>query len=378
MNRTTMNQATMTRATTNRATSFGRAILPGLFFAMASAACGSAHETSDAVGLGAESALPRRRSSIVIDGCGIDVWQEATLANPSTKKVVNGGDLIFLCLVPQADGSVGPRDDSARARIKSMAGWLHDQGYRVHLALSFTDETGEVYDGQQTATFLTRAEWRARLLQTLPDHLEGIDGIELDFLNLPNNARRDVTELVSAIDLVVRPARKLGVFVPPSVTTPSDLPGGDAISRTDLAPHVDRMRIMTLDYADDYQSPGPTIDPGWAVEALRWASYSFETLDIAYPLYGNDFGPRGLRAVTYADAIATGARVQRGPTGAPFVSWRGFDGESHQTWFDDAESTGLALGAWAPPTLDPDVGVLFYGLGAEDPTLWDRLAARMP
>ena len=101
-------------------------------------------------------------------------------------------------------------------------------------------------------------------------------------------------------------------------------------------------------------------------------------MDIAYPLYGSDFGPRGVRSVTYADAIATRAPIARGPTGAPFVTWIGFNGESHQTWFDDAESTGFALGAWAPPALGEDIGVLFYGLGAEDPTLWDRLAARMP
>jgi hypothetical protein len=342
------------------------------------ACAGESHDTKDAVGLGADVALPLRRSSIVIDGCGLDAWQRSTLANPSTKKVVNGGDLIFLCLVPRADGTVGPRDDSANNRIKAMATDLHGEGYRVHLAVSFTDETGEVYDGQQTAGFIAKPEWRAQFLKTLPDHFEGIDGIELDLLNLPNLAQRSVTELVGAIDLVVRPARTLGIFVPPSVSAPSDLPGGDAISRLDVAPHVDRLRIMTLDYSDDYQTPGPTIDPGWAVDAIRLASTAARPMDIAYPLYGNDFGPRGLRPVTYADAIAARGKIARGPTGAPFVAWTGFNGESHQTWFDDAESTGLALGAWAPPTVSEDVGVLFYGLGAEDPTLWDRLAARMP
>lgn len=356
-------------------------VIPSVVFAVSFAlvACADeSHESKDAVGLGAESALPRRRSSIVIDGCGVDPWQRSTLANPATKKVVNGGDLIFLCLVPRADGTIGPRDDSANARIKALAQDLHAEGYRVHLAVSFTDETGEVYDGAQTAASLTKPEWRARFLQTLPDHLDGIDGIELDLLNAPNSAQRDITELVSAIDLVVRPTHKLGIFMPPILQS-GDLPGvGDAISRLDVAPHVDRMRIMTLDYSDDYQSPGPTIDPGWAVEALRSATITNRPLDIAYPLYGNDFGPRGLRLVTYAEAVASGGKIVRGPTGAPYVSWYGFNGEAHQTWFDDAESTGAALGAWAPPTLAEDVGVLFYGFGAEDPNLWDRLASRMP
>jgi len=57
-----------------------------LGFAGVLAACAeSSGETKDAVGLGAESSLPLRRSSIVIDGCGLDSWQRSTLANPSTK-----------------------------------------------------------------------------------------------------------------------------------------------------------------------------------------------------------------------------------------------------------------------------------------------------
>lgn len=55
-----------------------------------------------------------------------------------------------------------------------------------------------------------------------------------------------------------------------------------------------------------------------------------------------------------------------------------FGGEQHQLWFDDAESTGRALGAWSYDVLPSDVGVLFYGLGAEDPALFNRLSERMP
>ena len=355
-----------------------RFALPTCIFAgtFALVACsGDSGETKDTIGLAANASLPLRRSSIVIDGCGLDPWQRATLANPSTKKVVNGGDLIFQCLVPRQDGTVGPRDDSARDRLRRLAEDMHAEGYRIHLALSFTDETGEVYDGDQTADFLAKPDWRAQLLKTLPDDLDGIDGVELDFLNLPNRAQPDVTTLVAALDAALRPQRKLGVFVPPSISSPSDLPGGDSISRSDIAPHVDRMRIMTLDYSD--VNPGPTMDSGWAVDALRWANFSFNTLDISFPLYGNDFGPRGTRAVSYAEAVATHGQILRAPSGAPYVFWTGFNGEEHQTWFDDAESTGLTLGAWAPPTLAPDVGVLFYGFGAEDPALWDALAARM-
>ena len=70
--------------------------------------------------------------------------------------------------------------------------------------------------------------------------------------------------------------------------------------------------------------------------------------------------------------------MQRGPTGTAFVPYRLFGNESHQLWFDDAESTGRVLGAWTPEVLPLDVGVLFYGLGAEDPAMFERIGARLP
>jgi hypothetical protein len=140
------------------------------------------------------------------------------------------------------------------------------------------------------------------------------------------------------------------------------------------------MRIMTLDFSE--RDPGPTIDSGWAVDAVRLAKNDFPNVDISFPLYGQDFGPRGRRATTYLEAIAissiAGVPIERGPTGAPFIRYLLFNNEQHQLWFDDAESTGRVLGAWTPEVLPLDVGVLFYGLGAEDPAMFERIGPRMP
>ncbi|MBX3209102.1 MAG: hypothetical protein KF764_28980 [Labilithrix sp.] len=332
------------------------------------------------VGLGADTALPSRTASVVVDGCVLDTWTRATLASAGAKRVLRGGEVILLCLVPREDGTVGPRDPSARSALAGLTEDLKRDGYRVHFGVAFTDESGQRYDGAQTRAFLQSPAWRQRLKETLPLVIEAADGVELDLQSLPNDARPFVTALVAELAAVVRPARRLNVFVPPSVTEPSDLPGGEAFSRKELAPHVDRMRIMTLDYSE--QAPGPTIDPGWAVDAVRRARGDFLNVDVSYPLYGTDFGPRGRRPVVYHDAIAIAALarapIERGPTGAPFVRYSAFGGEVHQLWFDDAESTARALGAWSADVLPLDVGVLFYGLGAEDPALFERLGARMP
>jgi hypothetical protein len=343
------------------------------------AGCGvSSGETVESVALRAETPLPARAGTVIVDSCVLDPWQRATLAGPGAKRVL--AEVVFLCLVPRLDGTVGPRDPSAVAHLASLVTDLKAEGYAVHLGVSFTDESGQRYDGVQTNAFLGDSKWRTRFEDTLVAAVAPADGIELDLQGLPDAAREAVTTLVSEVSRLVRPGKRLGVFVPPSVTTPSDLPGGEAFARGALAPQVDRMRIMTLDFSD--MGPGPTIDPGWAVEALRLARRDSVAVDIAYPLYGTDFGPRGRRSVSYLEAMGTAAgsraRVERGPTTAPFVRFTAYGNEPHELWFDDTDSTAHALAAWSSDVLPLDVGVVFYGLGAEEPGLFERLGARMP
>jgi hypothetical protein len=346
---------------------------------MALVSCGgtSGHTTAD-IGIEATSNSPitARPGAVVVDGCVLDTWQRSTLATPGAKRMLQ--EVIMLCLVPREDGTVGPRDPSARAAFSALAADLKADGYRVHFGIAFTDESGARYDGMQTRTFLGDPAWRKQFTTSLVPLLDPVDGVEIDLEQMPGDASPQVVALFQDLAPVIRPARQLDVFVPPSVTQPSDLPSGGAFPLSTLAQYVDRMRVMTLDFSD--ANPGPTIDPGWAVDAARLAAQSFANIDIAYPLYGTDFGPRGRRTTTYDEAEAIAADqhlgIQRGPTGAPFVHYSLF-GESHEVWFDDAFSTGLALGAWTGQVLPPSVGVVYYGLGAEEPTLFGRLAPRM-
>ncbi len=345
---------------------------------LASACGASSGEEVERIGLAADTPLPARSGTILVDGCVIDTWSRSTLALPATKRVAQ--EVIMLCAVPRLDGTVGPRDPSATSHLAGLVDDLHREGYRVNLGVAFTDESGQRYDGTQTSRLLADPAWRARFGETLSSVVGPADGVEIDLQQLPDDARTSVLALVAEASAKIRPGKKLNVFVPPSVAVPSDLPGGEAFSRRDLAPYVDRMRIMTLDYSE--AAPGPTIDPGWAVDAVRLALADFAACDVSIPLYGTDFGPRGRRPTTWfeARAISETGRipVERGPTGAPFFRYASFAGESHELWYDDATSTARALGAWSLDVLPPEVGVLFYGLGAEDPTLFESLGARMP
>jgi spore germination protein YaaH len=77
-----------------------------------------------------------------------------------------------------------------------------------------------------------------------------------------------------------------------------------------------------------------------------------------------------------ATGLATSAHVaiERAANGAPHFDYLEPGATWHAVWFDDVVSTTQALGAIDGDVLPPDVGVVFYGLGAEDPALFARLA----
>jgi spore germination protein YaaH len=358
-----------------------KTLLFGLFASTALLGCSGPSGEHDNVGLTSHRPLAHRHGAVVVDGCALDTWQTGALASSATKRLVS--EVIFLCLVPRATGEVGPSDPSAVANLAATVNVLHDEGYRVKLAVSFTDETGRKYDGVQTAAHLADPVWTKTVIANLKTASNIADGLELDLQRLPSTASAFVTSFTTDLAAAIRPGRELGMFLPPSIQTPSDVVGGDAFALDALAPLLDHARVMTLDFSCCNQTPGPTIDPGWAVDAVRFAAARMPKarIDVAFPLYGTDFGPNGQRAVSFLEASAVAnarhAPLERGPTGALQFTYRDDTGD-HAVWFDDAESTARALSGWDATTLPLEVGIVFYGLGSEDPALFDALSSRTP
>ena len=328
------------------------------------------------------SAIPARNATVLIDSCVLDTWHLSTLPSPDARKVIS--EVVMLCLVPRFDGTVGPSDPSGVAALAGVVQTIHSNGYTAKLGVAFTDESGQRSDATQTSTLITSADWRAKVVTALVAAVGDAEGLDVDFEALQPTARDGVTAFVQALTQALHAkGKKIALYVPPSTTSPSDVPGGDAYDLGAFDGLVDKVRVTTLDYSTA-QSPGPTTDPGWAVDAYRFAhAYLPNTpMDVSYPLYGADFGPSGIRGTSWVEArgIADLAGVgdfPRGPTGAPNFSYTREDG-AHQIWFDDATSTEEALAAWSYNVLPANTGVFFWGFGAEDPTLWNQLAARLP
>ena len=356
----------------------GLVVLPS-----AEAGCAVQNGTSEANDVGINTsindstAIVARRTTVEVDGCALDSWQSEALASTAMRKVVQ--EVVLMCLVPREDGSVGPTDPSARTALEATTAVLHGYGYRVSLGISFTDETGERFDGVQTASWLSNAGWIGQVTQGVMSHQAEADGFDLDLERLPDSAEKNVTDLVTSLSMAVRPKSSLGIFVLPSTMIPSDIVGGRAFDLTGLSAVVDRIRVATLDFS--IGSPGPTIDSGWAVDALRLAQMSTGSVpvDIAAPLYGWDFIGGTQRSVMFDEAVGLareyGASVSRTPGGEPNFSYTDTDGQSHVLFYDDAQSTLITLGAWNASTLPATVGLVLWGFGAEDPSLWSALAS---
>jgi spore germination protein YaaH len=342
-------------------------------------ACGCGLTPSGSIVQTDTKAIPARRGTVIADGCTLDPWQMETLQTNAAKLVIR--EVVLDCMLPHADGTVTPADESSRVALAALIATLHNLGYSVSLAASFVTDDGYTYDGAQTAAELSDGAWVAKVASGIAQISGTADAVDLDLELLPFSARGAVTQLVATVAASIKPARALNVFLPPSTVAPSDVRGGDAFDVPTLAKYTNRFRVMTLDFSG--RVAGPTIDSGWAVDAVTFASQQSgaAALDVAFPLYGNDFttsGSGGVRFTTYLEALGiadTYTRTPvRGATDELFIDYTDGARQTHELWYDDAQSTLVTLGAWDPKTLPASVGVVFYGFGAEDPALWSAIA----
>jgi hypothetical protein len=349
--------------------------------ALASAALGCGSKSGTVASFGGESGTPvtPRVGTVLVEGCQLDPWQSATLASSSARQVLQ--TVVLLCPTISDDGSVAPVETATQQELAQQVQVIEGMGYQVRLAVTVTDELGQPYPASVMASSLASATWRQSVVSGLAPFAAMSGGLDLQLPPPPDSSTSDVTSLVSALSSSVG-ASKLGIFVPPGGAS-NDVAGSAAYDLSSIGPMVSRIHLLTLDYSCCSGSPGPTIDSGWAVDVERSAaSQTSAPLDVAFPLYGWDFGPNDVqRAVTYLEAegvaSSTKASVQRGPTGALYYDWQDESGGAHETWFDDGTSTTWTLAAWDPQTLDPNVGVVFWGLGNEDPALWDTIASNL-
>jgi hypothetical protein len=321
--------------------------------------------------------LRARHAAVLVEGCTLDGWQQATLDAPATKQVI--GEVVLRCLALHEDGSITPTDATSRSALASLTSSLRSQGYQTSLAVTAHSDDGTDYAPSKLLAILQDDTLRNRATLEITAFAPWVDTIDLALPPLPDSGAATFTQWVGELS-IIRPATHLSLCAPPSTSAAGDVPGGLAVNLGAIAPSLDRIRLMTLDYSSD-QSDGPTTDPDWISEVAMFAQSrrgaTTASMDFALPLYGVDFSERGQRQITYTEAVGlaqnSGQQLARGSGQSLYFSWDEDDGTTHDTWFDDADST-IYTERQIDMNLDGSYGVLYYGLGFEDPSLFKKVA----
>jgi hypothetical protein len=324
--------------------------------------------------------LPRR-AAVLVDGCALDGWQQATLAAVETTRVLD--EVVLRCLSLREDGSIAPGDMTSRAALKDTTAELQKHGYLVSLAVTARSADGNEFTPEKLLEILQNSGFRSRATAELTSFAPTGNFIELALPPLPDSGRPVFKQWVDELATALRPLTRLGLLAPPSITQPSDVPGGVAVDLTNTAASFDRVRLMTLDYSWGETAGGPTTEPYWIAEVASFAQMRGATtgalFDVALPLYGVDFSARGERTVSYLEAVGlaqhNARQIERAPGKSLHFEWSEADGTGHQIWFDDSAAL-IDYQRLFDPMIDSGTGILYYGLGYEDPSFFAQLSRR--
>ena len=320
--------------------------------------------------------VKRRSGTVLVDGCGLDSFQETSLLSDNTRAVVS--EIILLCLYVR-DDLASPLAPADRRSLTETVTQLHQRGYRVQLAVT----TGEpvTQTPSKLEALLRDPARRALLTSSVVDYSSLVDGVVIAPPQLSNGSesafRTWLGELTSAL-----PSLRVSLFSPPSSESPSDIPGGDAISLSALRSQLAQVYLMTLDLHCCDGTPGPTTASDWIANVALFAKplLGATPLSIALPLYGTHYGAKTQREVSYLEAVglagAEHIQILRDESGALHFDYTDSSGALAHVYFDDAHSTLQTLSN-LDQTVPAEVGVLYYGVGAEDPALWATLKERM-
>ncbi len=207
------------------------------------------------------------------------------------------------------------------------------------------------------------------------------DGIDIDYEAFPLATRDDFSAFIEALgtELHAR-GRLLSIAVHAKTSDAGAWEGAAAQDWTRLASAVDVFRIMTYDYHNRASAtPGPIGPPQWAAEVLRYAASVTELGKVRLGLhfYGYRWQRSSVATVTWESFQRTVASfdltIARDPADREaYVQFKA-RGLPAQTIYV-ADAVGLAYKLDALQAAYPELGgVAIWGVGGEDPALWDVL-----
>ena len=210
------------------------------------------------------------------------------------------------------------------------------------------------------------------------------DGIDIDYESFPLSTRDDFSAFVEVLSAELHArGRLLSVAVHAKTSDRGTWEGAAAQDWARLAAAVDVFRIMAYDY-HHRASPeaGPIGPPQWAADVLGYAATVTDLSKVRLGLhfYGYRWQRGQVATITWESFQHTvdsfGLTVARDPADREAYVQFKVRGLPAQTIYV-ADAVGLAYKLDVLLSAYPDLGgVAIWGIGGEDPQLWDVLRAR--
>ena len=263
---------------------------------------------------------------------------------------------------------------------------------RVIPTISSTWDSRNILQMMSDATILTRHI--DALMRVARSPL--IDGIDIDYENLPPESRQPFTEFITALGTRLhREGKVLSVTVPPKIRNDDPCVVCRFADYAALGHSVDQVRIMAYEYHGRTGTPGANAPIWWMRQVAEYAATQIprEKIILGVHLYAYDWGGKETRAIwwndvmdlknRYAGSVRYVESEARGIVGESELTYaiplgRGCarskpecvppPEEKHTVWFVDAR---YLAAAWQIVQDYKLGGIVLWRPGGEDPEIWD-------
>jgi len=228
-----------------------------------------------------------------------------------------------------------------------------------------------------------------------------IDGIDLDYENLPPEARQPYTDFVTSLATALhREGKLLSVTVPPKVRADDPCVFCKFADYSAIGVAADRFRVMAYEYHGKSGAPGPIAPVWWMRQVMSYtvSVVPHDKVSLGIHLYGYDWGGKETPALWWNEVQALrdqyGGEVHyadpdaRGVVGESIMTYtvvytprcpRFFPPdecpppvqENHTVWFVDARYVAESMKIVQDYGLG---GIVMWRPGGEDPAIWNELA----
>jgi hypothetical protein len=216
----------------------------------------------------------------------------------------------------------------------------------------------------------------------------GYDGLDLDYEEFPLSTREPFSELVEALGAGLHARGKLLSVTVHAKTEaePSSYPSAAAQDWPRLAAAADVFNVMTYDYTNRNEQPGPVAPRSWVANVVTYGlgAVGAGKLQLGLPFYGYVW-KRGRPPAAATTWEATRRLIDqfkldaaREPDSGELTAELDVTGLPRQTvYVSDALTLAGRLGDLDGRAL-ATAGVAIWGVGGEDPAAWQVLRDARP